>query len=423
MATLEEIQQILTRIEADLPALIQRSQISPKQVVIVNGLSDLSERLGLVQAGEFRSGNGLEPGFGFSGTRMGYPPFSYSGELWNIVGIENDVIQVGIRASDGKLLFGGGNGFLDQFGVNLKNQLGAINFQDSISETYDNVLIYIDGGDSIVLSNGAGNTSSGVRFDIDTPGNTDVVQYKFEYDHATFPANVTVVGTLTVQDTPVLGTQPMTNGWFPLSHTWTRTGDHSFTVPGDETSLYRKGTKVAYTEDENNSYGIVASSSYDGVGDLTTVNLIPNDDYVLGVGGVLADPQVGYVENPLGFPDEFNFTITGAAGASTMTSTISSTTNAVWRPAGAGWVEVTVHYTTTTGGTADSQLNIDPPVDIADGNSYALSAAYTDGFSPPRVGTGVANGTSNTLMLRRPDGANFGLGANRVVQLHGTYPY
>ena len=126
MASLAEIQAIVERIHQDLPALINRSKIAPKQITIINGLSDMSERLGLVQAGEFRSGNGLEPGFGFSGIRIGYPAFSYGGELWNIVGVENDALQLGIRASDGKLVFGGGDGFADQFGLFFLNQEGFL---------------------------------------------------------------------------------------------------------------------------------------------------------------------------------------------------------------------------------------------------------------------------------------------------------
>lgn len=120
MASLAEIQKILEQIRDDLPALINRSQISPHQVVVVSGLSDVSERLGLIQAGEFRTGNGVEPGLGFSGVRIGYPAFSYNSELWNIVGINNDVLQVGIRSSDGKLLAAAGDVVIDSTGIKIQ---------------------------------------------------------------------------------------------------------------------------------------------------------------------------------------------------------------------------------------------------------------------------------------------------------------
>lgn len=125
-ATLEDIYNILTEIKNEVRDLIALQQISPDQIAISEGLSDISRRLGLVMAGEFRSGNGQDPGKGFSGVRIAYPPLSYDDELWNIVGVESDDLQVGIRASDGKLVAGGGTVFLDRFGVNLLDQLGAL---------------------------------------------------------------------------------------------------------------------------------------------------------------------------------------------------------------------------------------------------------------------------------------------------------
>lgn len=119
MASLSEIQAILEEIRAELPGLIQRSQIAATQIIVGEGLSSISRRLGLVQAGEFRSGNGIEPGLGFSGVRIGYPPFTYDNEEWHIVGINNDTLQVGIRASDGKLLAGANAVVLDSDGVSL----------------------------------------------------------------------------------------------------------------------------------------------------------------------------------------------------------------------------------------------------------------------------------------------------------------
>lgn len=135
MASLAEIQQLVQQIRNELPSLLQRSQVTPQQVVVSEGLSDISKRLGLVQAGEFRSGNGIEPGLGFSGVRIGYPSFTYAGEEWNVAGVDNDVLQVGIRASDGKLLAAEGHIILDDLGVTIVeddvSELGAIRFLDT----------------------------------------------------------------------------------------------------------------------------------------------------------------------------------------------------------------------------------------------------------------------------------------------------
>ena len=81
--------------------------------------------LGLVKAGEFRSGNNREIGDSFSGVRIGYPGFSYPGtstetsDIFNIVGADADTLQFGLRASDGVAIAGGGNVYLDVEGVNI----------------------------------------------------------------------------------------------------------------------------------------------------------------------------------------------------------------------------------------------------------------------------------------------------------------
>lgn len=126
MASLAEIQQLVQQIRDELPSLLQRSQVTPQQVVVSEGLSDISKRLGLVQAGEFRAGNSLEPGTGFTGVRIGYPAFTYGNEEWHIAGVNDDTLEVGIRATDGKLLAGGGAVILDSIGVSL--------YEDAVTE-------------------------------------------------------------------------------------------------------------------------------------------------------------------------------------------------------------------------------------------------------------------------------------------------
>ena len=77
MATLESILaevQVLRQLVDDLPS---RIEIASNQIVVISGLSDIDHRLGLVTAGEFRTGNGVVPGDGFTGVRIGYPAFTY----------------------------------------------------------------------------------------------------------------------------------------------------------------------------------------------------------------------------------------------------------------------------------------------------------------------------------------------------------
>lgn len=81
-------------------------------------LDQISSDAGVLEAGEFRSGIGT-PGTDFTGIRMGFPSFVYDGVEWNIVGVNVDVLQFGLRASDGVALWGGGAGLLDVNGMKL----------------------------------------------------------------------------------------------------------------------------------------------------------------------------------------------------------------------------------------------------------------------------------------------------------------
>lgn len=119
MGTQEEIYDLLQQIADDLVALPAKLKLSASQITIVTGLSDLSENLGLLLAGEFRSGNSKDPGFGFSGMRMAWPTMTYESEEWNLVGVANDVLQFGVRASDGKAIAGAGAVTLDVDGITL----------------------------------------------------------------------------------------------------------------------------------------------------------------------------------------------------------------------------------------------------------------------------------------------------------------
>lgn len=120
-ATLDDIMVKLQELKDDIDEAFKGQVLSAQQTRLINGLSDLDTRLGLVQAGELRSGNGVDPGKGFSGVRVAFPPMLYAGSEWNLVGVNNDELQVGIRAADGKLLAGGGQVRLDSDGIVIWN--------------------------------------------------------------------------------------------------------------------------------------------------------------------------------------------------------------------------------------------------------------------------------------------------------------
>lgn len=94
------------------------------------------------------------------------------------------------------------------------------------------------------------------------------------------------------------------DGWIQSAVTWTRTGDHSFTVPGDLTAIFSPGTRVKYTDTGGTDYGVVASSSH--AGGTTTVNLAPNTDYAMA-SGAISGTFYSYDANPQGYPGWFNY--------------------------------------------------------------------------------------------------------------------
>jgi hypothetical protein len=74
----------------------------------VNNLGQISNQFGLLVAGELRSGNGQVPGDGFTGGRFGYPGFTYGATEYFLAGVANDVLQIGLSLTDGKLYAGAG---------------------------------------------------------------------------------------------------------------------------------------------------------------------------------------------------------------------------------------------------------------------------------------------------------------------------
>jgi len=116
--------------------------------------SALGYGLGLVTAGEIRSGIG-SPGGGFSGVRFGTSPygsacgFTYSGSQWNIVGVDNDVLQFGLNASNGKAIAGGGTVVINASGVRIttSDSTSPVNSYQFINPTTINQVSAIYGTD------------------------------------------------------------------------------------------------------------------------------------------------------------------------------------------------------------------------------------------------------------------------------------
>jgi hypothetical protein len=106
MALKDSIDQLIDRLDvvsAELEAALRDIILPGSQVHVTEGLSEISESFGLVQSGEFRAGNGIAPGSGFTGMRTAFPALTYGERTVHLAGVNQDILQVGINAEDGTL--------------------------------------------------------------------------------------------------------------------------------------------------------------------------------------------------------------------------------------------------------------------------------------------------------------------------------
>ena len=132
-------------------------------------------------------------------------------------------------------------------------------------------------------------------------------------------------------------------GWQTVTETWTRTGNHTFTVVGDLTTKYHKGTKVRYKDGGSFEYGRVGSSAFSSPN--TTVTLITNTDYAMAA-ATITDTAISYQENPQGDPGWFNW-----AASPTGFSAVPTNVNYRWTTNGR---MITLAYSESTAGTSNA---------------------------------------------------------------------
>lgn len=161
-----------------------------------------------IPSGEITLGDNV-PGESFSGVRIAYPALVYNGENWNLVGVNADVLQVGIRASDGKLLAGGGDVILDSGGIFIKNNSSAAFSLGDPTNTRN--VIYILSDTSGFLQMVSGYAHGGVKLQIKLTDNS-TPQIKF-YEDASLPnTSILVLTTGATLYTGDGGTRLVLNG-------------------------------------------------------------------------------------------------------------------------------------------------------------------------------------------------------------------
>jgi microcystin-dependent protein len=89
------------------------------------------------------------------------------------------------------------------------------------------------------------------------------------------------------------------NGWIPASHVWTRTGDYTFTVPGDATGSYQAKDKFKLSQDDGVTfkYGYIVKVVFSV--DTTTITISQENTLTASA---ISNTYISKIQTPHAFP-------------------------------------------------------------------------------------------------------------------------
>ncbi|MBM3283375.1 hypothetical protein FJY90_03925 [Candidatus Gottesmanbacteria bacterium] len=137
-----------------------------------------------------------------------------------------------------------------------------------------------------------------------TTSPADIIQL-YSADYAAGDARLYIRNEAGVLTLPQSGILTSPDGWTYDTATWTYASATTFTVSGDVTATFQKGTKIKLTQ-TTAKYFYVTSSSYSAPN--TTVTVTGGADYSIA-NATITSPAYSSVDNPQGFPDWFNHTV------------------------------------------------------------------------------------------------------------------
>lgn len=430
MTTISDVMDVLGQISKEVERLPARIKIAANQVTVVTGLSDITKRLGLVTAGEFRTGNDKEPGFGFTGVRIGYPPFSYESQDWNVVGVNNDVLQFGLSATDGKAYFGAGSAIIDENGVALPQGSVGVGTDDTSAFKWqdgsNNITSYLQDAEfstytSLTLSHQNYTLNNFVQLDMAAYDNGDVdflvnigtdaffscFRDADGQDNVSVNADTTDVDFLVYGDNGLvlqvnagLDRLEIMNVGSTAVHILDGAGTSYFNEPNNDVDVIFEGTtdsNLIYVDAGLDAVGFggAAESGYKVkvTGDLKLTNIINFDERA-------SDPSTPSTGDwGLYFKSDGLYVIDDA-GATTGPLSTGSATDGTYTPTltGTANVDATTAFQcmyTRTGDvvTVEGQMNIDP-TSSATATTVGISLPISSTFSNDYECSGLINSTA-----------------------------
>jgi hypothetical protein len=172
LMTDDSLGKTIQRVEAEI-ARNKRRNKRPET------LDQLTSNLGTLEYGEFRVGNGNAPDSGFTGVRMLYPGATYGGEVYNLAGVNDDVLQWGGRLSDGVFIAGAGKVQIDVDGITLIDDgdtgtVNAITWNDTSGDGISKIITYVSGSPTLEVEVNQDNEYDASGLSLRTQGGTAI---------------------------------------------------------------------------------------------------------------------------------------------------------------------------------------------------------------------------------------------------------
>ena len=182
--------------------------------------------------------------------------------------------------------------------------------------------------------------------------------------------------------------RPDDAGWVYTAFAWTYASTTTFTVSGDQTAIFAKGTKIKLTQ-TTVKYFYVTASSYSSPN--TTVTITGGSDYTLA-NAAITNPAYSYASPP-DFPSSFSWTpVVTFAGGTTDPTSFTVTNASFWMVRGVIYVSIAA---TITRGSGDRPYQI---ITLPVGYTAFFGGGMTTTYSGLQVSPFYQSGTNKVTI-------------------------